>query len=98
MMRSGKNDPGRRRPACSAALPMLCVALLLLLRGSASHAQGSPPISSHRPGTQASLIGPYFGAPFTLSRNGYNFGQAPSWTAGDKVLSGELDSAGVRHI
>ena len=99
-MRRRVNNRGSRRPARGAALALplvLCVALVLL-RGVARGAQGSPPISPPPSGTQGSLIGPYFAARFELSRNSYNFGQAPSWTTGDKVLSSELDSAGVRQI
>jgi hypothetical protein len=40
-------------------------------------------------GAQRSLISPYFSAPFTVSKNGYAFDQAPSWTADGRVLSGE---------
>ncbi len=49
-------------------------------------------------GAVNSLIGPYFGATFTITHNGYAFGQAASWSRGGKVLSGQLDSAGVSQI
>jgi hypothetical protein len=45
-----------------------------------------------------SLIGPYFGASFTVKKNSYAFDQAASWTRDGKVLSGQLDSAGVTQI
>lgn len=47
---------------------------------------------------ERSLLGPYFGASFTVTKNSYAFGQAPSWTGNGEVLSTELDSAGVRQI
>jgi hypothetical protein len=49
-------------------------------------------------GAEPSLIGPYFGAAFTIQQNGYAFGQAASWSRRGKVLSGQLDSAGVLQI
>ncbi len=47
---------------------------------------------------QQSLIGPYLGAAFKVSKNTYNFGQAPSWTPDGQVLSTQLDSAGLTQI
>jgi hypothetical protein len=47
---------------------------------------------------EKSLISPYFAASFTINKNGYAFGQAASWTRDGKVLSGQLDSAGVSQI
>jgi len=44
------------------------------------------------------LIGPYLGAPFLVHQNGYTFGQAPSWIAGNRVLSNQMNSAGVLQI
>ena len=41
---------------------------------------------------RASLVGPYFGAPFKVTKLGHAFDQAPSWAHDGKVLSGELDS------
>jgi len=49
-------------------------------------------------GAGTSLLGPYFGAPFTIRLNGYAFGQAASWSRSGQVLSGQLDSAGVSQI
>jgi hypothetical protein len=43
-------------------------------------------------------VGPYFGAAFTIRQNSYAFGQAASWSRSDKVLSGQLDAAGVSQI
>jgi Tol biopolymer transport system component len=45
-----------------------------------------------------SLVGPYFGAAFTIKKNGYAFGQAASWSRSGKVLSGQLDRAGISQI
>jgi len=47
---------------------------------------------------EKSLISPYFGASFTIHKNSYAFGQAASWTRDGKVLSGQLDSAGVSQV
>jgi hypothetical protein len=49
-------------------------------------------------GAGRALIGPYFGAPFHVVQNRYTFGQASSWTPDNKVLSSELDRAGVSQI
>ena len=49
-------------------------------------------------GAEKSLISPYFGASFIVKKSSYAFGQAASWTLDDKVLSGQLDSAGVSQI
>ena len=62
----------------------LCVSLVLA--GGAAAAAEKP------------LIGPYFGASFIVKKSSYAFGQAASWTLDDKVLSGQLDSAGVSQI
>jgi hypothetical protein len=43
-------------------------------------------------------LGPYFAAPFKATKLGYAFGQAPSWTHDGKVLSTQLDSAGISQI
>lgn len=52
----------------------------------------------HAAAAGAPLIGPYFGAAFTIQRNSYSFGQAASWSRSGKVLSGQLDSSGVSQI
>jgi hypothetical protein len=52
----------------------------------------------HAAAAEKSLIGPYFGAAFTIQQNSYAFGQAASWSRSGKVLSGQLDSAGVSQI
>jgi hypothetical protein len=51
-----------------------------------------------RAGAGTSLVGPYFGAPFTIRLNSYAFGQAASWSRSGQVLSGQSDSAGVSQI
>ena len=51
-----------------------------------------------RSGADTSPLGPYLGAPFTIEHNGYAFGQAASWSRDGRVLSGQLDSAGVSQI
>jgi Tol biopolymer transport system component len=52
----------------------------------------------HAAAAGGSLIGPYFGAAFTIQQNSYAFGQAASWSPRGQVLSGQLDSAGVSQI
>ena len=49
-------------------------------------------------GAAPALIGPYFGAAFTIQHNSYAFGQAASWSTGGRVLSAQLDSAGLSQI
>ena len=65
---------------------------LLVLAGSLALAGGQA-AAAHK-----SLISPYFGAPFKVKRNGYTFNQAPSWTSTGKVLSGQLDGAGITQV
>lgn len=83
-VRSRSSTPilGSRREAVLALA--LCVSLVLA-GGQAAAAEKS-------------LISPYFGAPFEVKRNSYAFDQAASWTRDGKVLSGQLDSAGVSQI
>ncbi len=86
------------RSSCRAVLPLVvCVALAHVFEIAPAGA-ASPPVSPPPSSTRESLIGPYFAAPFALTRNGYNFGQAPAWTTGDRVLSHEYDSAGIRQV
>jgi hypothetical protein len=47
---------------------------------------------------RASVVSPYFAAPFKVKKHRHAFGQAPSWTGDGQVLSGELDSAGVTQV
>ena len=96
-MTSRTNSAWTHRSACRAVLPLVLCALAHL-HGVAWGAPASPPVSPPPSGARGSLIGPYLGAPFELTRNDYNFGQAPAWTTGDRVLSHELDSAGVRQV
>ena len=55
-------------------------------------------LASGQAAAEKSVISPYFGAPFEIKRNSYAFDQAASWTRVGKVLSGQLDSAGVSQI
>lgn len=51
------------------------------------------------PGAGArSLAGPYFKAPFHVTKLSYEFGQAPSWTQNGSILSTQHDSAGISQI
>jgi WD40-like Beta Propeller Repeat len=51
------------------------------------------------PGAGArALPGPYFSAPFHITKLAYEFGQAPSWTRTGSILSTEHDSAGISQI
>ena len=50
------------------------------------------------PASAAALVSPYFGAPFEVHKLRHAFAQAPSWTRDGKVLSGELDRAGVTQV
>jgi Tol biopolymer transport system component len=86
------------RSSCRAVLPLVLCVAMALLRGVAWGEPSSPPVSPPPSSARGSLIGPYLGAPFQLTRNAYNFGQAPAWTTGDRVLSHEYDSAGVRQV
>ncbi len=52
----------------------------------------------HAAAAEKSLIGPYFGAAFTIQQNSYAFGQAASWSPSGQVLSAQLDSAGLSQI
>ncbi len=84
-MRSRLENHARRRSVRGAAVAlMLCIASLL----AAGQATAQ----------QQSLIGPYFAATFKITKNSYNFGQAPSWTPDGRVLSTQLDSAGLTQI
>jgi len=49
-------------------------------------------------GAAPPLMGPYFGAAFTIQHNSYAFGQAASWSTSGQVLSAQLDSAGLSQI
>src|SRR4051794_29606450 len=44
------------------------------------------------------LVGPYFTAPFKVTKLLYAFGQDPSWTRQGDVLSAQLDRGGLRQI
>lgn len=78
-------DPGAGTGLSAARRVALAAALVLALPAS--------PAQARRP-----LIGPYFGAPFTVTRLAHRFGQAPSWTRDGQVLSGEPDAAGTSQI
>jgi hypothetical protein len=45
-----------------------------------------------------SVVGPYFKAPFHITKLPYEFGQAPSWTQNGSILSTQHDSAGISQI
>jgi hypothetical protein len=45
-----------------------------------------------------SVVGPYFSAPFEVSKLPHHFAQDPSWTRSGDVLSVELDAAGIPQI
>jgi hypothetical protein len=45
-----------------------------------------------------SAVGPYFSAPFKVTRLRYAFSQDPSWTRTGGVLSAQLDSAGITQV
>src|SRR5437016_3743303 len=45
-----------------------------------------------------SLVGPYFAAPFKVTRLPYAFGHGASWTVNGDVLSTQFDSAGITQI
>lgn len=66
---------------------LLALGLSLLLPAGEAQAQARGP-----------LIGPYFGAPFAVTRLAHRFDQAPSWTRDGQVLSGEPDAAGTSQI
>lgn len=78
-------DPGAGTGLSAARRVALAAALVLALPAS--------PAQARRP-----LIGPYFGAPFTVTRLAHRFDQAPSWTRDGQVLSGEPDAAGTSQI
>jgi hypothetical protein len=71
-------------PKCVAACIAVCLWVLTFVGPAAAGEQ--------------SLVGPYFGAAFTIQQNNYAFGQAASWSPGGQVLSGQLDRAGIDQI
>ena len=83
-MRTPASTPGTGYRRGAGFALVLCVSLVISGGGLAA--------------AQKSLIGPYFGAAFTIHKNSYAFGQAASWTRDAKVLSGQLDSAGVSQV
>ena len=44
------------------------------------------------------LIGPYFSAPFRVTRVPRAFGHGASWAAGGEILSTQFDRAGITQI
>lgn len=45
-----------------------------------------------------SVVGPYFPAPFRVTKLRYAFGQDPAWTRHDEILSAQYDAAGISQI
>ena len=71
---------------CLRFVIVLTIIIAFIATGGTASAQGG------------ALVGPYLGAPFRVVQNSYTFGQAPSWMPGNRVLSNQLDSAGVLQI
>jgi WD40-like Beta Propeller Repeat len=44
------------------------------------------------------VTGPYFSAPFKVTKLRYEFSQDPSWTRNGMVLSSQFDAAGIKQI
>jgi hypothetical protein len=71
---------------------MACAAVLVIVTVALGGCAATAAPVGHDPGAVP------FGARFTTAVNPFTFGQDPSWTADGRVLSNELDSAGVSQV
>jgi hypothetical protein len=81
-----------RRTRLRGVQAWICSATVLALCGAAMLAPGSA--LAARPG----LIGPYFSAPFKVTKLGHAFGHGAAWATDGQVLSTQYDRAGLEQI